>query len=1102
MMKKNWLLWLMLIIVLLMFTSGGCGGSTSDSSNDEQEPYATRDTDKDKLLDWEEDYFGTDINRPDTDGDEINDYIEVKILHSDPLASDDPGASKDTDNDGLSDLAEVKMGTNPTQKDTDGDSLGDGEEVNEYNTNPLLYDTDGDNLGDGEEIELGLNPLNSSDSNTLIEQTLDPSNIADELLATDQMLIPSVKGYVAGSINRHLQIVPQKIDSFNENHAKVGSIIDIQMDESIAESEGYLDLTFDGTNLFSAVEEDASAMAGLVICGYANGELTPYDTKVNGTTISARVPIGGAYFVLDADMLLRGLGINIMAEVSSTMTRSSKQSSASNELSAQWYADHYENVNGKHILRSARVNAGTIGSILPRVTASGTRMSAMSVSGQADIMFVVDSTGSMGDDIDNVARNINDFVTRLKTEYDVAANFALVEFKDIEVNGLDSTKIVKNGAYNWYYNVDAYREAINGIYVSGGGDSPESDIDALEMARLIEDWRTPASKFIILVTDENYKINSRYDGIDSMSIMAKRLAASGIITSVVSAAYYEELYRELYTTTGGLFADINGNFSDVLMVLADKIGAETSGTWVLLNDFQYVRLSAPLSPTNGNDTDGDGVSDYLELGKLKTLSLTVYVKKALEKAGIPEHLYTGKTEIEVYDYVSSPVYADTDYDGIDDNLDSRPNYQYFSGRLYDTGQEIDTKVEFVFDYRSFFEDNTIYKPALSRLSLILAATAYHTTHYYENVGEEIYAKDLLRRHGMRDTESYELTKGEYSDDHLSEAVIGHRTVAYGGEIHEIIAIVVRGTNAPIEEWSSDFDIGNTEESHPEWINKDHHMGFDVATNRLMTHIRQYVNNLALPTEHKRIFWITGHSRGAAIGNIIAANLIDEGDVFAYLFAVPSTTTSTNAQDDRYACIFNVINQDDLVPRLPPAGWNGFKRYGKTAVSSIQDNYKNEWDKLSRPMGLNPLLSYDANALWHLELTVKSMEDLAENRNDAYSYGKSFSTVDMNLAEAALIPGIAEPFCRKTSAQVWTPILVAGYHVEQTSMYFMKLLANAMADSWFKVNTFAFVFDYNLAPRYQYAKSCIISSNVGGIKHPHTVTSYYVLAKNLSRWSFF
>jgi serine/threonine protein kinase len=70
-------------------------------------------------------------------------------------------AGADDDGDGLSNLREAELGTDPNNSDTDGDGLSDGEEVLRYATNPLNVDSDGDSVWDGDEITDGTNPNNS-----------------------------------------------------------------------------------------------------------------------------------------------------------------------------------------------------------------------------------------------------------------------------------------------------------------------------------------------------------------------------------------------------------------------------------------------------------------------------------------------------------------------------------------------------------------------------------------------------------------------------------------------------------------------------------------------------------------------------------------------------------------------------------------------------------------------------------------------------------------------------------------------------------------------------------------------------------------------------
>jgi len=69
------------------------------------------------------------------------------------------GASVDTDKDGLPDVREKQLGTDPKNPDTDADGLSDGDEVLIWKTDPLNPDTDGDGYSDGTEVRNGYNPL-------------------------------------------------------------------------------------------------------------------------------------------------------------------------------------------------------------------------------------------------------------------------------------------------------------------------------------------------------------------------------------------------------------------------------------------------------------------------------------------------------------------------------------------------------------------------------------------------------------------------------------------------------------------------------------------------------------------------------------------------------------------------------------------------------------------------------------------------------------------------------------------------------------------------------------------------------------------------------
>ena len=133
------------------------------------------DTDEDGLPNLIEKEIGSDPYNPDTDGDGLPDGYEALTLGTDPTKpdTDDNGVldcDEDFDEDGLTNLQEYELGTEPYNDDTDGDGLNDGEEINTYITDPLKVDTDDDGLEDGDEIYFETEPLNpDTDGNGVLD---------------------------------------------------------------------------------------------------------------------------------------------------------------------------------------------------------------------------------------------------------------------------------------------------------------------------------------------------------------------------------------------------------------------------------------------------------------------------------------------------------------------------------------------------------------------------------------------------------------------------------------------------------------------------------------------------------------------------------------------------------------------------------------------------------------------------------------------------------------------------------------------------------------------------------------------------------------------
>lgn len=120
------------------------------------------DSDGDGLSDLEEAGLGTNPNKADTDDGGVNDGDEVSNGTNPLDGSDDYASSPDSDGDGLTDAQEAVLGTDPNKADTDGERLNDGDEVNIHNTDPLHPNTDRDRINDYVEVTFkGTDPLDA-----------------------------------------------------------------------------------------------------------------------------------------------------------------------------------------------------------------------------------------------------------------------------------------------------------------------------------------------------------------------------------------------------------------------------------------------------------------------------------------------------------------------------------------------------------------------------------------------------------------------------------------------------------------------------------------------------------------------------------------------------------------------------------------------------------------------------------------------------------------------------------------------------------------------------------------------------------------------------
>ncbi len=231
----------------------------------------------------------------------------------------------------------------------------------------------------------------------------------------------------------------------------------------------------------------------------------------------------------------------------------------------------------------------------------------------------------------------------------------------------------------------------------------------------------------------------------------------------------------------------------------------------------------------------------------------------------------------------------------------------------------------------FFTDSRAFSPEIAKMSACLAAAVYEWGNIntallaMDNYRFDVYQPDAESRSGNWDREY------TADDNDFVRYVIACKETQYGGEAYIIYCVPIRGTGTDFD-WESDFNIGSGED----------HVGFYTAREDIMYDLIASFDADGYDRDH-RIVWTMGHSRGAAVSNIVAGELTEgtgnqlgldfsryvaPEHIFSYNFAAPSVSRRAHVKAGNFKNIYNINSKDDLIPALPLEDW-GYGRYGVT-----------------------------------------------------------------------------------------------------------------------------------------------------------------------------
>jgi len=190
----------------------------------------------------------------------------------------------------------------------------------------------------------------------------------------------------------------------------------------------------------------------------------------------------------------------------------------------------------------------------------------------ADIIFVLDVTGSMDDEINAVKQNMLNFVNTL-AESDIDYTIGFVVFGDI---------VYTYNSGNLYYDESEILRIINNIQlgengIGNGDDTPENQLGAMAEAATNINYRPGAQRIEIMLTDAESHTDDYVTELTVSSLIDKLIAANITVFPVFDN--YEYLQRQQYipvaeaTNPTGVYYHIYDNFNDIIEQISTSIAA-------------------------------------------------------------------------------------------------------------------------------------------------------------------------------------------------------------------------------------------------------------------------------------------------------------------------------------------------------------------------------------------------------------------------------------------------------------------------------------------------------------------------------------------------
>ena len=239
-----------------------------------------------------------------------------------------------------------------------------------------------------------------------------------------------------------------------------------------------------------------------------------------------------------------------------------------------------------------------IGLVFMMLPLSAKASEELYVERKADVVFVIDATGSMGGCISSVKSNITDFINLISKE-DVDIRVKFVIYRDI-------TEAEATTASDWYSFTDSSASYLTDVDATGGGDGPETLLDGI--GKMVSGgFRSDAVKYCVAFTDAETKLDNNYGYATEDDAIAAINAAGINMSMVADSDMFDDYTKYVSTDKGGILADIYGDYSILLKGLAITIIDELDGLCTLTMEPRYCKEGEDITVRVTSSAEG-GIS--------------------------------------------------------------------------------------------------------------------------------------------------------------------------------------------------------------------------------------------------------------------------------------------------------------------------------------------------------------------------------------------------------------------------------------------------------------------------------------------------------------